>query len=649
MLLVKDVTLTFGDRTLLDNVSFALRYGEKAALIGRNGSGKSTLLKIIAGLGEPDAGTIDRPAELAYLKQEISIDPNLTVLEAAYTAFDRVREINVEIDNIGHALQTETDDEEILHLSQRMHELYGELDHHGAETIEGDIEKVLKGLGFDEATFNKTISQLSGGWQMRVELAKLLLSRPDFILLDEPTNHLDMPSIIWLEKYLKASSTGILLVSHDKRFLDQLTDRTIEISLGKIYDLPLPYSKFMEERQKLREIQFASYQNQQKDMERKQVLIDRFRAKASKASMAKSLEKQLEKVDVIELEEEDKSSMKVRFPVLDRAPRLMVKISDLSKNYGPKQVLNHVDFELERAEKIAFVGQNGQGKTTLATIVAGTSTPSSGLVDINEKVLLGYYAQNQTELFDPKKTVLQTMEEKASPEVRTRVRSILGSFLFSGEDAEKRVSVLSGGERARLALAIMILSQTNLLIMDEPTHHLDIQAKQRLKDALLEYPGALIIISHDRDFLTGLTSRTIEFGGGQIKEYLGDIDEMLVKKGIENLDALTIARAQAVEDKTREKQEVKELKKDPKTAQEKSVPQLNPQEKKNMQRQFSQIEKDIASCESVIKENEVKLADPDFYKTPEFFNYVSKYELKKKEMEKLMEEWEKLADKLANS
>lgn len=641
--------MTFGDRTLLDNVSFALRYGEKAALIGRNGSGKSTLLKIIAGLGEPDAGTIDRPAELAYLKQEISIDPNLTVLEAAYTAFDRVREINVEIDNIGHALQTETDDEEILHLSQRMHELYGELDHHGAETIEGDIEKVLKGLGFDEATFNKTISQLSGGWQMRVELAKLLLSRPDFILLDEPTNHLDMPSIIWLEKYLKASSTGILLVSHDKRFLDQLTDRTIEISLGKIYDLPLPYSKFMEERQKLREIQFASYQNQQKDMERKQVLIDRFRAKASKASMAKSLEKQLEKVDVIELEEEDKSSMKVRFPVLDRAPRLMVKISDLSKNYGPKQVLNHVDFELERAEKIAFVGQNGQGKTTLATIVAGTSTPSSGLVDINEKVLLGYYAQNQTELFDPKKTVLQTMEEKASPEVRTRVRSILGSFLFSGEDAEKRVSVLSGGERARLALAIMILSQTNLLIMDEPTHHLDIQAKQRLKDALLEYPGALIIISHDRDFLTGLTSRTIEFGGGQIKEYLGDIDEMLVKKGIENLDALTIARAQAVEDKTREKQEVKELKKDPKTAQEKSVPQLNPQEKKNMQRQFSQIEKDIASCESVIKENEVKLADPDFYKTPEFFNYVSKYELKKKEMEKLMEEWEKLADKLANS
>lgn len=649
MLLVKDVKLTFGDRTLLDNVSFALRYGEKAALIGRNGSGKSTLLKIIAGLGEPDSGIIDRPAELAYLKQEISIDPNLTVMEAAYSAFDKVREINAEIDSIGHSLQTITDEEEILHLSQRMHELYMELDHHGAETIEGDIEKVLKGLGFDESTFNKTIAQLSGGWQMRVELAKLLLSRPDFILLDEPTNHLDMPSIIWLEKYLKASSTGILLVSHDKRFLDQLTDRTIEISLGKIYDLPLPYSKFMEERQKLREIQFASFQNQQKDMERKQVLIDRFRAKASKASMAKSLEKQLEKIDVIELEEEDRSTMKVRFPVLDRAPRLMVKISDLSKNYGPKEVLNHVDFELERAEKIAFVGQNGQGKTTLATMIAGTSTPSTGILDVKENVLIGYYAQNQTELFDPKKTVLQTIEEKAAPEVRTRVRAILGSFLFSGEDADKKVSVLSGGERARLALACMILSQTNLLIMDEPTHHLDIQAKQRLKDALMEYPGALIIISHDRDFLTGLTSRTIEFGGGQIKEYLGDIDEMLVKKGIENLDALTIARAQAVEDKSKVKLETKEAKKEIKETPSKKAELISPQEKKNMQRRFSQIEKDIAGCESTIKENEVKLADPDFYKSNDFFNYVSKYESKKKELEKLMIEWEKLAEQMSNA
>lgn len=648
MLLVKDVTTTFGDRTLLDNVSFALRYGEKAALIGRNGSGKSTLLKIIAGLVEADSGIIDRPAELAYLKQEISIDPNLTVLEAAYTAFDRVREINAEIDAITHSLQTSTDDDEILHLSQRMHELYGELDHHGAETIEGDIEKVLKGLGFEDATFNKKISELSGGWQMRVELAKLLLSRPDFILLDEPTNHLDMPSIIWLEKYLKASATGILLVSHDKRFLDQLTDRTIEISLGKIYDLPLPYSKFMEERVKLKEIQLASFQNQQKDIERKEKLIDRFRAKASKASMAKSLEKQLEKVEVIELEEEDKSAMKVRFPVLDRAPRLMVKIAGLSKNYGPKEVLNEVDFELERAEKIAFVGQNGQGKTTLATLIAGTITPTSGLLDINEKVLMGYYAQNQTELFDPKKTVLQTMEEKAAPEVRTRVRSILGSFLFSGEDAEKKISVLSGGERARLALACMILSQTNLLIMDEPTHHLDIQAKQRLKDALLEYPGAIIIISHDRDFLTGLTSRTLEFSSGKVKEYLGDIDEMLIKKGIENLDALTAARAQTADDKAKNKQEEKVIKE---IKIESVIPkvQINPQEKKNLQRRFSQVEKEIAGCESVIKENEVRLADPEFYKAPDFFNHVTKYEEKKKELEKLMTEWETLADQLSNS
>ncbi len=644
MLLVKDITTTFGDRTLLDNVSFALRYGEKAALIGRNGSGKSTLLRIIAGLAEADSGSIDRPAELAYLKQEISIDPSLTLMEAAYTAFDRVREINVEIEATTVSLQTSRDEDDILHLSQRMHELYGELDHHGAETIEGDIEKVLKGLGFEDATFNTPIGQLSGGWQMRVELAKLLLSRPDYILLDEPTNHLDMPSIIWLEKYLKSSSTGILLVSHDKRFLDQLTDRTIEISLGKIYDLPLPYSRFIEERQKLKEIQFASFQNQQKDIERKEKLIDRFRAKATKASMAKSLEKQLEKVEIIELEEEDRSTMKVRFPVVDRAPRQMVRISDLSKKYGSNEVLKGIDFELERAEKIAFVGQNGQGKTTLAMLIAGATMPSSGIVEVNEKVLMGYYAQNQTELFDPRKTVLQTIEEKAAPEVRTRVRAILGSFLFSGEDAEKKVSILSGGERARLALACMILSQTNLLIMDEPTHHLDIQAKQRLKDALLEYPGALIIISHDRDFLNGLTSRTIEFGGGQIKEYLGDIDEMLSKKGIENLDVLGL-RAQVAEEKARDKQETR----DKMRSAEKTGTEISPLEKKNLQRRFSQVEKEIGNCESFIKEREMQLADPEFYKTPDFFIQVSKYEEKKKELNELMEEWERLAEKIAHS
>jgi len=643
MLLVKDITTHFGDRTLLDNVSFALRLGEKVALIGRNGSGKSTLLKIIAGLVEPDSGFVDRPSGLAYLKQEISIDPHLTVLEAAYTAFDRVREINAEIEKATTSLEHSKVDDEIMHLSQRVSELYAELDHFGAGTIEGDIEKVLKGLGFDDTTFNMQIGKLSGGWQMRVELAKLLLSRPDYILLDEPTNHLDMPSIIWLEKYLKASSTGILLVSHDKRFLDQLTDRTIEISLGKIYDLPLPYSKFMEERLKLKEIQLASFQNQQKDIERKEKLIDRFRAKASKASMAKSLERQLEKVEIIELEEEDTSVMKVRFPVLDRAPRLMVHIHNLSKHYGHKEVLKHIHFDLERHEKIAFVGQNGQGKTTLARLIAGQLSASSGKVEINEKVMMGYYAQNQTELFDPSKTVLQTIENQAAPEVRSRVRAILGSFLFSGEDADKKVSVLSGGERARLALACMILSQTNLLIMDEPTHHLDIQAKQRLKDALINYPGALIIISHDRDFLTSLTSRTIEFADGQIKEYLGDIDEMLSKKGIENLDAL--AKTQII--KQNIKEEGKKI-----NAEEKKKELVSPvttQERKNLQKRFSQIEKEISNSEAFIREKEVLLADPQFYMSPDFQTEVKNYENKKQELNKLMAEWEIVARKLENN
>ncbi len=640
MLLLKDVTTKFGDRTLLDNVSFAIKMGEKVALIGRNGSGKSTLLKFIAGLAEPDSGIIDRPVSMAYLRQEISIDPHLTVMQAAYLAFDRVREINEELEKATKDLETSTDDDHIMHLSQHLHELYAELDHLGSATIEGDIEKVLKGLGFEEDTFQKEIGKLSGGWQMRVELAKLLLSRPDYLLLDEPTNHLDMPSIIWLEKYLKTSSTGILLVSHDKRFLDVLTDRTIEISLGRIYDLPLPYSKFMEERSKLKEIQLASYQNQQKDIERKEKLIDRFRAKASKASMAQSLQKQLDKVEVIELEEEDNSAMKVRFPVLDRSPRTMVKTNQVRKSYNHKEVLKGIDFELERNEKIAFVGQNGQGKTTLAKLIAGKIPPNGGDIDINEKVLIGYYAQNQTELFDPSKTVLATIEDQAAPEVRHRVRAILGSFLFTGDDAGKKVSVLSGGERARLALACMILSQTNLLIMDEPTHHLDIPAKQRLKDALLDYPGAVIIISHDRDFLKDLTSRTIEFAGGMTKEYLGDIDEMLVKKGIESLDAIS---------KIQEAKEIKQATEVYVTPVKTSTSTLSPHDKKNIQKRYSQVEKDIAACETFLKEKEVLLADPDFYLTPDFKQQVKVYEDKKASLNKLMEEWERLADQLGET
>ena len=640
MLLVKDITVRFGDRTLLDNVSFSLRPGEKVALIGRNGTGKSTMLKLIAGMFEPDSGIIDRPSSMAYLKQEISIDPSLTVMQAAYSAFDRVKTINEELEKTTHGLEHAVEEEEIMHLSQHLTELYAELDHLGAASIEGDIEKVLKGLGFEDIDFQKEISQLSGGWQMRVELAKLLLSRPDYLLLDEPTNHLDMPSIIWLEKYLKASDTGILLVSHDKRFLDQLTNRTIEISLGRAYDMPLPYSKFMEERQKLREIQRASFENQQKEIERKEKLIDRFRAKASKASMAKSLEKQLEKVEISEIEEEDTAAMKVRFPVLDRAPRTMVHIAHLSKNYGLKEVLKSVDFDLERNEKVAFVGQNGQGKSTLAKLIGGKIEPTSGLLDVNEKVLMGYYAQDQTERFDTAKTVLQTIEDQAAPEVRPRVRAILGAFLFSGEDSGKKVSVLSGGERARLALACMILSQTNLLIMDEPTHHLDMQAKQRLKDALMEYPGALIIISHDRDFLTGLTSRTLEFANGQIKEYIGDIDEMLSKKGVENLDALANLQA------AKQAKEVKSQAEKTTSPAATSIPALTDQEKKNLQRRFSQVEKEISEHERFLKEKEAVLADPDFYKSPDFQVEVRTYEDRKKQLEGLVAEWEGLVKKI---
>jgi len=637
MILVKDVSLGFGDRVLLDQVSFAVRQGEKVALIGRNGAGKSTLLKMIAGHAEADKGSIDKPINMAYLKQEITLNPEMTVMQAAYTAFERVRQIHDQLEKTIHQLEHHHDDEEsLMHHSQMMAELYSELEHLDEANIEGNMEKVLKGLGFEEDAFHKKLNELSGGWQMRVELAKLLLSRPDYLLLDEPTNHLDMPSIIWLERYLKTASTGVLLVSHDKRFLDQLTERTIEISLGRVYDMPYPYSKFMEERKLAKEIQLSAFQNQQKEIERKEKLIDRFRAKASKASMAKSLEKQLDKLEIIEIEDEDLSVMKVRFPVLDRSPRTMVQARHLSKAYGNKIVLNDIDFDLERNEKIAFVGQNGQGKSTLAKLIAGKIEATSGTIEVNERVLIGYYAQDQTELFDPSKTVLQTIEEMAAPEVRPRVRAILGAFLFSGEDSGKKVSVLSGGERARLALACMILSQTNLLIMDEPTHHLDIMAKQRLKEALLDYPGALIIISHDRDFLQGLTSRTIEFVGGKTVEYLGDIDEMLAKKGIENLDLVQTAKEKANEQQIN-KETVKEIKSS----------SLSDQEKKASQKRFNQIEKEIYNLEKAIKEKELQLADPNFFQSPDFGPAVKVYEAKKLELEKLTEEWEKLVGKLS--
>ena len=633
MILVKDVSLVFGDRVLLDEVSFAIRQGEKVALIGRNGAGKSTLLKIIAGKAEFDSGIVDRPINMAYLRQEISIDPELTVMEAAFTAFERVKQIHDELEKTIHNLEHHHDDEEsLMHHSQKMSELYSELEHLDEANIEGNIEKVLKGLGFDETTFQRKIKELSGGWQMRVELAKLLLAQPDYLLLDEPTNHLDMPSIIWLERYLKSSSIADLLVSHDKRFLDQLTERTIEVSLGRVYDMPYSYSRYMEERKVLKEIQLAAFQNQQKEIERKEKLIDRFRAKASKASMAKSLEKQLDKIELIEIEEEDLSAMKVRFPAMDRAPRTMIHARNLTKSYGSKDVLKGIDFDLERNEKIAFVGQNGQGKTTMAKLIAGQIEVTSGLLEVNEKVALGYYAQDQTELFDTNKTVLATIEEKAAPDVRPGVRGILGAFLFTGEDSGKKVSVLSGGERARLALACMILSQTNLLIMDEPTHHLDIMAKQRLKDSLLEYPGALIIISHDRDFLKGLTTRTLEFGGGAIKEYLGDIDEMLAKKGIENLDLVSPV--------VKVKEEVQEIKP------VNSKNQLSDSEKKNFQKKLNSVEKEISNLEKTIREMELQLADPAFYQSAEFPSAVKEYESKKAAMEKLTGEWEVLIGKL---
>jgi len=405
--------------------------------------------------------------------------------------------------------------------------------------------------------------------------------------------------------------------------------------LGRIYDLPYPYSRFMEEREKLREIQAASYANQQKEIERKEKLIDRFRAKASKASMAKSLEKQLDKMELIELEDVDTAAVKIRFPATDRAPRTLVEAKNLVKSYGEKRVLQGIDFMLERHEKVAFVGQNGQGKSTLANLITGKIQLTGGHLEVHERTSLAYYAQDQTERFDPAKTVLQTIEEAANPEMRPRVRAILGAFLFSGEDADKKVSVLSGGERARLALACMILAPTNLLVMDEPTHHLDISAKHRLKDALMNYPGALIVISHDRAFLRGLTTRTLEFAEGNVREYLGDIDEMLNRKGVESLDIAAPRKGRSQEAASR-----------PEPAPVEAVPGRPPQETKELQRRIAKLEKEIGELEADLKVRELTLADPEFYASSGFQAAVKAYEEGRKLLEQRTAEWEGLVEQM---
>ena len=634
MLNVHKLAISFQGDYLFQDISFRLKNGDRIGLIGKNGAGKSTLLKILAGEMEYDEGQIasEKELKIGFLKQDIDFDYGRTILEEAYQAFTEILALESSIDKINAQLAERTDYE-----SESYHDLMVSLSDAqqqyeiiGGYNYKGDTEKILQGLGFLRSDFGKLTDTFSGGWRMRIELAKLLLQNNDILLLDEPTNHLDIESILWLEQFLKNYPGAVVIVSHDKMFLDTVTNRTIEISLGRIYDYKKPYSKYLELRAEMKAQQLASQKNQQKQIDQTEKLIEKFRAKASKASMAQSLIKKLDRMERIEVDEDDHSVMTVRFPVSVTPGKVVLELESVSKNYGELEVLNDVSLMVERNSKLAFVGQNGQGKSTLAKIMVG-ELEHEGELKLGHNVQIGYFAQNQADYLDGNKTVQDTMLDAADEKTRPRVRDILGAFLFRGDDVEKYVKVLSGGERNRLALAKLLLEPFNVLIMDEPTNHLDIRSKNVLKEALKKFEGTLILVSHDRDFLQDLTTMVYEFKDKQIKPYLGDIDFYLEQRQLQNLreaEKRTVA--------------IKEEK-----AQNNKQSYIEQKQLKSLNNKLSKIESKITQSERELKEIDVELetnydqtvADPDFFTV---------YQNKKDALQQLMQEWEEIQEAIDN-
>jgi len=637
MLNVHNLTVSFMGTELFSGITFKLNKGDRIGLIGKNGAGKSTLLKVLSKDIESSGGTMafDKDVQIGFLRQDIDFVEGRTILEEAYQAFEEIKELEVQLDEINEQLATRTDyeSEEYSQLIIDLTEKTERYDLVGGYNYQGDTEKILQGLGFQREDFDKLTDTFSGGWRMRIELAKLLLQNNDILLLDEPTNHLDIESIIWLENFLKGYSGAIVLVSHDKMFLDNVTNRTIEISLGQIYDYKKPYSEFLLLRGEIKEKQLQAQKNQEKEIKQKQHLINKFKAKASKASMAQSLMKQLDKVELIEVDQDDNQAMNVSFNISKEPGKIIVEAENLCKSYGDKHVLEDVDLLIERNSKIAFVGQNGQGKSTLAKMMVG-EIPFEGHLKLGHNVEVGYFAQNQSEHLPPEKTVLQIMEDAATDGNRARVRDMLGSFLFGGDAADKKAKVLSGGERNRLALCKLLLSPFNVLIMDEPTNHLDIASKNVLKEALRNFNGTLILVSHDRDFLQGLTSTVYGFKDKEIKEYLGDIDYFLEQHKIENLREAEKRTVVKVAKET-SKKDSNQLSRD----QEKELKKLN--------NKLSKIETEIADLEREIAKIDLELAE-NYEEVSSRPNFFEKYKAKKIQLDIVMEAWEKMEAKVSN-
>jgi ATP-binding cassette subfamily F protein 3 len=641
MISANNISVYFGSQELFDRVSFMVNKGDRIGLVGKNGAGKSTLLRILSGEQSPNEGSISTPNDstLGYLRQDLDFEEGRTVQQEAELAFKEIKELEEKINAINLEISERTDyeTEGYMQLITDLNELNERFGLLGGYTIQSEMSQVLLGLGFQLDDFSRQTNEFSGGWRMRLELAKILLRKPDVLLLDEPTNHLDIESIVWLESWLKNYSGAVVLVSHDRAFLDAVTNRTIDLILGKANDYKASYSKYVELRKDRQEKQIQSKKNQDKEVKQTKMLIDKFRYKKSKAAFAQSLIKKLDKMEMIEVEQDETANMHFKFPPAPHSGKVTLKVNEVSKSFDELEVLKGIDLLLERGEKIAFVGKNGEGKTTLAKIIVD-SIPFEGQVEFGHQVKVGYYAQNQSELLDENKTILQVIEDAADEHSRPRVRDMLGSFLFSGDAAQKKIKVLSGGERARVALCKLLLEPVNLLIMDEPTNHLDMVSKDILKNALNNYDGTLIIVSHDRDFLQGLSEKVYEFKDQGIKEYLGDINQFLNAKKVidfkqfelENKQKVSSPKSKDSENKI-SYQERKQLDKDIKKTSNK----------------VGNLERSVEALEKELKALDAELTQPDRYKElSSQSGFFESYQEKQQQLAQYMSDWEQNLERL---
>ena len=637
MISVENLKVEFGVTPLFDGVSYVINKKDRIALVGKNGAGKSTMLKILAGLQHPTSGVVAMPKDITvgYLPQVMILSDQCTVMEETEKAFEHIAEMQARLERMNQdlACRTDYDSDDYQQLIEKFTHENERFLMMGGTNYHAEIERTLQGLGFNRSDFDRPTSEFSGGWRMRIELAKLLLRKPDVLLLDEPTNHLDIESIQWLETFLSTRCNAVVLVSHDRAFINNVTTRTIEISCGRIYDYKVPYDEFVKLRKERREQQLRAYENQQKQIQDTEDFIERFRYKATKAVQVQSRIKQLEKIVPVEIDEEDNASLHLKFPPASRSGNYPVICDDVRKAYGEHVVFEHVTLTINRGEKVAFVGKNGEGKSTLVKCIMG-EIPFDGKLTIGHNVQIGYFAQNQAQLLDENLTVFDTIDRVAVGDVRLKIRDILGAFMFGGEASDKKVKVLSGGERSRLAMIKLLLEPVNFLILDEPTNHLDMRSKDVLKDAIRDFDGTVIVVSHDREFLDGLVTKVYEFGGGEVKEHLGGIYDFLQKKKIESLNELQTSNRTLASATDRAKTE---------TAQP-SESKLSYEAQKELAKKIRKVEKCVSDCEARIEQIEAEIAAlEEKMTTPEGASDMALYEQhagKKKELDAVVNEWE---------